>query len=106
MAARIERKYQRFDLDQFGDIHDKIKVIVDGEEVRLVNFSVGGLYFLSMKRYSSGATIDVAIDLGNRGKVALTGMVVQVRHEEDRWGVAIDFSNTFKLGLTPDNCTT
>jgi len=27
----------------------------------------------------------------------LTGTVVQVRNEEDKWGVAIDFAKTFKL---------
>jgi hypothetical protein len=58
---------------------------------------LGGLYFLSMQRFSSDATIHVSIDLGNRGKIDLTGTVVQVRQEEDSWGVAIDFSKTYEL---------
>ncbi len=99
-AARIERQYQRYDVDQFGDIHDKIKVIVEGGPVRLVNFSLGGLYFLSRQRFSSGVTLHVSIDLGDRGKIDLNGRVVQVRNEEDMWGVAIEFSNTFKQ-VTP-----
>jgi hypothetical protein len=96
-TACRERKYQRYDVYYDGDTLDQIEVIVEREPVRLVNFSLGGLYFLSMQRYSPDAMIDVSIDLGNRGKIALTGTVVQVRKEEDMWGIAIDFSKTYKL---------
>jgi hypothetical protein len=91
-----ERTYQRYDIDPDGDTLEQIEVRVEGEPVRLVNYSLGGLYFLSMKRFSSDAPIHVSIDFGNRGKIALTGTVVQVRKEEEMWGVAIDFSKTYK----------
>jgi hypothetical protein len=91
-----ERTYQRYDIDPDGDTLDQIEVRVEGEPVRLVNYSLGGLYFLSMKRFSSDATIHVSIDIINRGKIALIGKVVQVRHEGDMWGIAIDFSKTYK----------
>jgi hypothetical protein len=96
-TACCERKYQRYDVDYDGDKLDQIEVKVEGEPVRLVNFSLGGLYFLSMQRFSSDITIHVSIDFGNRGKMDLTGTVVQVRKEEDMWGIAIDFSKTYKL---------
>jgi hypothetical protein len=96
-TAGWERKYQRYAVDQDGNTLDQIEVTVEGKPVRLVNFSLGGLYFLSMQRFSADATVHVSIDFGNRGKIALTGTVVQVRNEEDMWGVAIDFSKTFKL---------
>jgi len=95
--ARVERQYQRYEVDQYLDKLDHIEVTVEGEPVHLVNFSLGGLYFLSMRRYSSDTTVGVSIDLGHRGKIDLTGTVVQVRNEEDKWGVAIDFAKTFKL---------
>jgi len=96
-TACHERTYQRYDIDPDGDTFDQIEVRVEGEPVRLVNYSLGGLYFLSLQRFSSDATINISIDFGNRGKIALTGTVVQVRKEEDMWGVAIDFSKTYKL---------
>ena len=96
-AARFERQYQRYDVDQYGEALDQLEVKVEGEPVRLVNFSLGGLYFLSMQRFSADATVHVSIDFGSRGKIALTGTVVQVRNEEDRWGIAVDFSKTFSL---------
>jgi hypothetical protein len=95
-TACHERTYQRYDINPDGDTLDQIEVRVEGEPVRLVNYSLGGLYFLSMQRFSSDATIHVSIDFANRGKIDLTGTVVQVRREEDRWGVAIDFSQTYK----------
>jgi hypothetical protein len=93
---RRERTYQRYDIDPDGDTLDQIEVRVEGEPVRLVNYSLGGLYFLSMKRFSSNATIHVSINIGNRGKIALTGKVVQVRNEGDMRGVAIDFSKSYE----------
>jgi hypothetical protein len=50
-TTRFERKYQRYDVDNNGGTLDQIKVIVAGEPVRLVNYSLGGLYFLSKQRF-------------------------------------------------------
>jgi hypothetical protein len=96
-TARFERTYDRYYVDYDGDVLDQIKVIVEGVPVILVNYSLGGLYFLSKQRFYSDATVNVSIDFGNRGKIALIGTVVQVRNEEDMWGVAVDFSKTYKL---------
>jgi hypothetical protein len=96
-AARFERTYDRYYVDYDGDVLDQIKVIVEGVPVILVNYSLGGLYFLSKQRFYSDAAVNVSIDFGNRGKITLIGTVVQVRNEEDMWGVAVDFSKTYKL---------
>jgi hypothetical protein len=96
-AARFERTYQRYDVDLNGNRLDKIKVIVEGGPVHLVNYSLGGLYFLSKQRFYADATVKVSIDFGDRGKIDLTGTVAQVRADEDMWGVAVDFSKTYKL---------
>lgn len=91
-ADRSERKYQRYYVDNEGATLDQIKVKVEGEPVRLVNYSLGGLYFLSTHRYSSGDVIQVSIDIKNQGKIDLLGTVVQVRIEEGAWGIGLDFS--------------
>jgi hypothetical protein len=95
-TTRFERKYQRYEVDDGGDLPKEIKVIVEGEPVHLVNYSLGGLYFLSKQRFYADAMVHLSIDLGNSGKIDLTGKVVQVRKEEDSWGVAVDFSKTCK----------
>ncbi|MEI7639322.1 MAG: PilZ domain-containing protein [Syntrophus sp. (in: bacteria)] len=94
-TSRSDRKYQRYDLDYDGDALSQIKVMVEGDPVQLVNFSLGGLYFISMQRFSSDSKVNVSIDFGNRGKIELSGTVVQVRKEEDSWGVAVDFSKIY-----------
>jgi hypothetical protein len=91
------RKYQRYAVNYGGDTPAQVEVIVEGELVRLVDFSLGGLSILSKKPFSSGATISLSVDLENRGKIALTGKVVRVREEGDMWGIAIDLSQTYKL---------
>lgn len=95
-TASRERTYQRYDLDPKADTHDQIEVKIEGVPVRLVNYSLGGLYCLSMQRFSADDTVHVSINFGDRGKIALTGRVVQVRAEEDMWGIAIDFSKTYQ----------
>lgn len=93
---RPERKYQRYYIDYDGATIDQIKVIVQGEPVRLVNYSLGGLYFLSVQRYYSGNLLNISIDIKNRAKMELVGTVVQVRIEEGAWGIALEFSQSLE----------
>jgi hypothetical protein len=94
--ASHKRTYPRYEIDPDGDTLDQIEVRVEGEPVRLGNYSLGGIYYLSTKRFYSDDTVNVSIDIKNRGKIDLTGRVVQVRNEGDRYGIAIDFSKTYK----------
>ena len=96
LGVNEARKYQRYVVNNGGDTPAQVEVIVEGELVRLVNFSLGGLYILSKIPFSPG-TISFSVDFGNRGKIALTGTVVRVRKEGDMWGVAIDLSKTYEL---------
>ena len=92
------RRYQRYALSDDGDAPAQVEVIIDGEPVRLVNFSVGGLYVLSRTPFSPGTTISFSVNFENRGKIDLDGTVVRVvREEGDIWGIAIDLSKTYNL---------
>lgn len=91
------RNYQRYAVKYEEDTPTQVEVIVEGELVRLVDFSLGGLFFLSKKPFSLGATISLSVDLEKRGKIALIGKVVRAMEEGDRWGIAIDLSQTYKL---------
>ena len=90
------RRYQRYALND-GAIPAQVEVILEGELVRLVNFSVGGLYILSETPFSPGATVSFSVNFENRGKIDLIGTVVRVSEEGDIWGIAIDLSKTYNL---------
>jgi glutamate formiminotransferase len=96
---RPERKDKRFHVDDDGSTCAQIKVMLEGEMVRLVNYSVGGLYFLSKKRYYAGDVINVSMDIKNSKKMDLSGTVVQVRIEEGSWGIAIKFSERLETAI-------
>jgi len=91
------RRYQRYAVDYSEDSSAKVEVMVEGELVRLVNFSVGGLYILSKKPFAPGATVSFSANFADRGKIDLTGTIVRAKQEGDEWGVAIDLSKTYKL---------
>jgi hypothetical protein len=90
------RKYQRCAVNNGGDTTAQCKVKVQGELVRLVNFSSAGLCILS-KRPSLPARISISVDFGNQGKIDLIGGVVRVKEEGDMWLIAIDLTQTYKL---------
>jgi hypothetical protein len=90
------RKYERHAISQDGNTVDQYEVILLGEPVRLVNFSVGGLYVLSKLPFSPGE-ISISVSFGNRGKIELIGNIVRVGKEGDMWGIAIDFSKAYDL---------
>jgi hypothetical protein len=91
-----ERKYQRYAIGQDGNTVDQFEVILLGEPVHLVNFSVGGLYVLSKLPFSPGE-ISITVSFKNRGKIELMGNIIRVGKEGDMWGIAIDFSKAYDL---------
>lgn len=93
-----ERKHQRYSIDDGGAL-DHINVIVEGEPVRLANYSLGGLYFLSAQRHYSGDVLHVSIDIKNGAKMDLVGTVVQVRIEEGAWGVTLKLSKNLATAI-------
>lgn len=94
-----KRTYERYVITNAEDKKVQFQVLVDGKSVHLVDFSLGGLYVLSEKRFSIGDRVNLSIDLGNQSKIDLTGVVVRARPEPDRemWGIAIDLSQTYHL---------
>lgn len=90
------RKYQRYYINDDGDLPAQFEVRVSRSLVQLVDFSLGGLCVLSKRPFSLGV-ISVLIEFGNRGKLDLTGSVVRVKEEGDMWRIAIDLSETYKL---------
>jgi poly(3-hydroxyalkanoate) synthetase len=98
---RPERKFQRYFIDYDGATIDQIQVTVQGEPVHLVNYSLGGLYFLSVQRYYAGDLLNISIDIKSRAKMELVGTVVQVRIEEGAWGIALEFSKSLESIIQP-----
>jgi Tfp pilus assembly protein PilZ len=96
---REARNYERYAISYAEDQKAKIEVIIEGESVHMVDFSLGGLYFLSEKSFSKGEIVNLSINLENRGKIDLIGKVVRTKQETDseRWGIAIDLSQTYNL---------
>ena len=90
------RKYERHAIDQDGNTIDQFEVLLFGESVRLVDFSLGGLYVLSKLPFSPGE-IDISVNFKNRGKIDLIGKIVRVEKEGDMWGIGIDLSNPSDL---------
>jgi Tfp pilus assembly protein PilZ len=91
------RRYQRYTVSQDAGTPDQFEVIVEGELVRLVHFSVGGLYILSKLFFPFGETINILVNFRNHGKIELTGTIVRVRKEGEMWGIAIDLSKNYNL---------
>jgi len=90
------RRYQRYAFNNDADSAADIKVYLEGELVRLLNFSVANLTVLSNIPFSLGG-IHFSVDLGNRGKIDLMGNVVRVKQEGSLWRIAIDLTETYKL---------
>jgi hypothetical protein len=94
-----KRKYERYVVSYDGDNPPQIETIVEGEPVQLVDFSVGGFFLLSKKSFSTGETVNISIDLENRGKITLMGKVVRVNPEGEKWGTAIDLSHPYSVKI-------
>jgi Tfp pilus assembly protein PilZ len=91
------RKYERYVVSYTGDSQAQIEAIVEGEAVHLVDFSLGGFFFLSGRSFSMGETVNISINLENRGNIALMGKVVRVIPEGEKWGVAIDLTHPYSI---------
>lgn len=92
-----KRKYERYVVSYAEDNPTQIEVIVEGEPVQLVDFSLGGFFFLSRKSFSMGETVNISIDLENRGNITLMGKVVRSSSEGEKWGVAVDLSHPYSV---------
>ena len=90
------RKYQRHAVNNDVDTPARGEVKVDGELVRLVDFSSAGLCIISKKNFSPGL-IRISAKFGNQQKMDLIGSVVRVKEGEDIWHIAIDLTQTYKL---------
>jgi hypothetical protein len=96
------RRYERYAIIHAENEKAKIKVTVEAESVHLVDSSLGGFYFFSEKHFSKGKIVNLSIVLENEEKIDFIGIVVRTKAEPDskRWGIAIDFSQTYQMKPT------
>jgi len=90
------RKYQRYALSQGEKIHDQFEVKVEGELVRLVDFSVGSMSILSKLPFTPGI-VNISVNFKNRGRIDLIGAIVRVSKNGDMWHIGLDFSKIYNL---------
>ena len=90
------REYQRYALNETTS--SQFDIIVEGEPVRLLDFSLGGLHILSRVPFSPGG-ISFSVNLGNLGKIELIGTGDRVKKEGDMWEIAIDLTKTYNLNV-------
>lgn len=91
------RRYERYDVRQDRESQERYEAVVDGQEVRLLNFSVGGLYVLSKTLFPK-KEVQISVKFKDRGIIELPGCIVRVQKEGDMWGLAIDLTKTYALG--------
>jgi hypothetical protein len=97
--ASEKRRYERYLIAYAKNEKSKIEVTVEGEPVRVVDFSLGGLCFISDKHFSKSETVNLSIDIENKGKIDLKGIVVRTTLEpsSEKWSIAIDLSHAYNL---------
>ncbi|MCX5831043.1 MAG: PilZ domain-containing protein [Deltaproteobacteria bacterium] len=88
---RGNRKYERFDVNQTGGDAAQVECLVEDMPMRLVDYSLGGVFFLSKKSFTVGESVNIAINLENRGMISVKGKVARVIPKGKKWGIAIDF---------------
>lgn len=89
---RKQRQYERYQVKCSGDNGRSINAACEGVPIRLVDFSAGGLYFISQEPFHIGETVTMSIDIENRGSIVMRGKIVRAKREEEHNGVAIDFA--------------
>lgn len=98
------RRYERYMAMIQTKLDEKsaIEIKVDGIPAHLQDFALGGLYVRADKDFSLGETVNLAIDLGKKGKISLLGTVVRTNPEPDNacWGIAIDLAQFYGLKIT------
>lgn len=94
-----KRFYQRYAVDGEDLASLQYSICIDGEEVRLVDFSLGGLCFIAEdpEVYVPGDIVTISVNLENRGKIDLIGQVIRVTKSEDSCSVAIDLSHSYRM---------
>lgn len=92
-----KRRYQRYAVNEDRDTNVQGEVIVEGEVVRLVNFSLGGLCIILSKKPLSPGVIRISAEFGDHGKIDLIGKVVRVKKEGGMWRISIDLTEIYKL---------
>lgn len=90
------RKYQRYSLSQGDNLPDQFEVTVDGKLVNLVDFSLGGMSFLSEVPFTPGK-INISVTFRSRGNIDLIGTIVRESKKGDMWHIAVDLSKTYNL---------
>ena len=90
------RKYQRYALSQGEKILDQLEVKVEGELVRLVDFSVGSMSILSKLPFTPGI-VNISVNFKNSGRIDLIGAIVRVSKNGDMWHIGLDFSKIYNL---------
>lgn len=91
-----KRRYQRYAVNDDDNTTAEGEVIVEGELVQLVDFSLAGLCILSKKLFTPEA-ISISVEFGDHGKIDLIGKVARVKQEGNMWRIAIDLTETYKL---------
>jgi hypothetical protein len=92
-----KRFYQRYAINDGENAAIQPEVRIDGVLVRLVDFSLGGLCFLSAKPYSPKDIITLSVNFENRGQINLVGQVIRVNKAGKLSSVAIDLSHSYNL---------
>ena len=90
------RKYQRYAISQGEKIPDQFEVKVEGELVRIVDFSVGSMSILSKLPFTPG-TVNISVNFRNRGRIDLIGTIVRVSKNGDMWHIGLDLSKIYNL---------
>lgn len=94
--VKEKRYYQRYAINYKTGDPAKFEINIDGVPVHLVNFSLGGLCFLSEKDYLPGDIVAVSANL-EHGEINLVGKVIRVTKAGKKLSVAIDLSHSYKL---------
>ena len=88
------RRYQRYTVDGDSNTPAEFEVLLEGNAVRLVNFSVGDFYVLSRIPFPQGP-VKCTVKFKKGGEITVPGHIVRVVKEGDLWGIAVDLSNTY-----------
>lgn len=92
-----KRRYQRYAVDNDGNANAEAEIIVGGELVRLVDFSLSGLCVLSKIPFSLDDAVSISVEFENHGAIDLIGKIARVKQEGNVWRISIDLTETYKL---------
>jgi len=98
-----ERRFERYEINQTDGKKANVEIIIEGRQVHLVDFSIGGLYALAEKPFSKDEVVKLSINLENKGKIDLMGKVIRSKLEPNSklWGIAIDILHTYNVKPVP-----